>query len=224
MNEAFGEVLPLALGVAISPIPIIAAILMLLSPRAKSTSLGFLVGWVLGILVAAIVFTLLASILPGEDDSSSRPVAGSIKIVLGGLLLAMAGRQWHRRPDGTSEPALPHWMEAIDTMTVGRALVLGFLLSGLNPKNLLMGAAAGVAVGSAGLTVNASVVTIALYTVVAASTVAVPVIAYLLAAARMAAPLTSLRTWLVHNNAAVMTVLLLVIGVVLIGKGIGSYR
>jgi len=108
-------------------------------------------------------------------------------------------------------------------MTVGRALVLGFLLSGLNPKNLLMGAAAGIAIGSADLTTADDVISMAVYTVVAACTVAVPVIAYLFAAERMAEPLASLRTWLVHNNATVMAVLLLVIGVVVIGKGIGSF-
>jgi threonine/homoserine/homoserine lactone efflux protein len=223
MNEVIGETLPLALGVAISPIPIIAAILMLLSPKARSTSLGFLIGWVLGILVAVVIFTLLASVLPEADDTASKPVAGTIKIVLGALLLVLAIKQWRSRPTGDAEPVLPHWMEAIDTMTAGRALVLGFLLSGLNPKNLLMGAAAGIAIGSADLTTDTYVITIAVYTVVAASTVAVPVIAYLLATARMAAPLASLRTWLVHNNSTVMAVLLLVIGVVVIGKGIGNY-
>ena len=49
-----------------------------------------------------------------------------------------------------------------------------------------------------------------------------PVIAYLVASDRMAAPLERLRTWLVHNNATIMGVLLLVIGVVLIGKGLGN--
>ena len=223
MNDVIGETLPLALGVAISPIPIIAAILMLLSPKARGTSLGFLLGWVLGILVAVVAFTLLASVLPEADDSSSKPVAGTIKIVLGALLLVLAIKQWRSRPAGDAEPPLPHWMQAIDTMTAGRALVLGFLLSGLNPKNLLMGAAAGIAIGSADLTTNGYVVTIAVYTVVAACTVAVPVIAYLVATDKMAAPLASLRTWLVHNNSTVMAVLLLVIGVVLVGKGIGSY-
>jgi hypothetical protein len=64
MNGVIGEILPLALGVAISPVPIIAAILMLLSPKAKGTSVGFLGGWVLGIVVAVVPFTLLASVLP----------------------------------------------------------------------------------------------------------------------------------------------------------------
>ncbi|HVK45705.1 MAG TPA: GAP family protein, partial [Micropruina sp.] len=57
----------------------------------------------------------------------------------------------------------------------------------------------------------------------AAASVAVPVIGYLAASAAMAAPLESLRTWLVHNNATVMAVLLLVIGVTMLGKGIASF-
>jgi len=73
MNGVIGEILPLALGVAISPVPIIAAILMLLSPKAKSTSVGFLLGWVLGIVAAVVVFTLLASVLPEADDDTSKP-------------------------------------------------------------------------------------------------------------------------------------------------------
>jgi threonine/homoserine/homoserine lactone efflux protein len=223
VNDVIGEILPLALGVAISPIPIIAAILMLLSPKAKSTSLGFLLGWVLGIVVAVVVFTLLASVLPEADDDASKPVAGTVKVVLGGLLLLLAAKQWRSRTADGAEPALPHWMGAIDTMTAARAVVLGFLLSGLNPKNLLMGAAAGIAIGSASVTLTESVVVLAVFTALAASTVAVPVIAYLLASARMDAPLNSLRTWLVHNNSTVMAVLLLVIGVVLVGKGISSF-
>jgi len=223
VNGVIGEILPLALGVAISPVPIIAAILMLLSPKARSTSVGFLLGWVLGIVAAVVVFTLLASVLPEADDAASKPIAGTLKIVFGVLLLLLAAKQWRSRPRGETEPVLPRWMEAIDTMTTARGLVLGFLLSGLNPKNLLMGAAAGIAIGSATLTLNGSVVVIALFTVIAASTVAIPVIAYLVASARMAAPLDSMRTWLLHNNSTVMAVLLLVIGVVLIGKGISSF-
>lgn len=223
MGPVIGEILPLALGIAISPIPIIAAILMLLSPKAKSTSLGFLLGWVLGIVAAVVVFTLLSSILPQDDADEPAPIAGVIKLVLGAGLLFLAFRQWRSRPHGDAEPALPKWMSAIDTMTAVRALVLGFLLSGLNPKNLLMGVGAGVAIGSESLTGGETTLAIVIFTLIAAASVAVPVIAYLIAATKMTGPLGSLRTWLVHNNATVMTVLLLVIGVVMIGKGIGSF-
>ncbi|SDH35129.1 Threonine/homoserine/homoserine lactone efflux protein [Leifsonia sp. 98AMF] len=223
MGPVIGDVIPLALGVAISPIPIIAAILMLLSPKARGTSLGFLLGWLLGIVVAVVVFTLLSSVLPQGDPDESKPILGTVEIVLGLLLLVLAVQQWRGRPKVGTEPALPKWMSAIDTMTGARALVLGFLLSALNPKNLLMGVAAGVAIGSDAQTTAETVVAVIVYTVIAASTVAIPVIAYLAASARMARPLESLRTWLVYNNATIMAVLLLVIGVVLIGKGLGEF-
>lgn len=223
MGSVIGEILPLALGIAISPIPIIAAILMLLSPKARGTSLGFLLGWILGIVVAVVIFTLLAAVIPQGDSDDPKPIAGVIKIVLGIGLLLLAVRQWRTRPAEGAEPAMPKWMSAIDTMNPGRGLVLGFLLSGLNPKNLLMSVAAGVAIGSAALPPGEATVAVIVFTVIAAATVAVPVIAYLAATTRMAGPLGSLRTWLLHNNATVMAVLLLVIGVVLIGKGIGSF-
>ena len=223
MNEVIGGILPLALGIAISPIPIIAAILMLLSPKAKGTSVGFLLGWVLGIVVAVVVFTLLGAIIPASDPDASKPIAGTIQLVLGVLLLLLALKQWRSRPKGDAEPTMPKWMAAIDQLTAVKGAGLGFLLSAVNPKNLLMAVAAGVAIGTAGLNGGESTLAIVVFTIVAACSVAVPVIAYLVASAKMAGPLESLRHWLVHNNATVMAVLLLVIGVVVIGKGIGQF-
>ena len=223
MGSVIGDILPLALGIAISPIPIIAAILMLLSPKAKATSVGFLIGWVVGIVVAVVVFTVLASIIPASDPSQSKPISGVIKIVLGALLLLLALRQWRSRPKTGEAAALPKWMSAIDTMTAGRGLLLGFLLAALNPKNLLMGVGAGVIIGSAKLSLGSEILAIVIFTIIAACTVAIPVIAYLAASHAMRAPLEGMRGWLVHNNSTVMSVLLLVIGVVLIGKGIGSF-
>jgi threonine/homoserine/homoserine lactone efflux protein len=223
MGSVIGDILPLALGITISPVPIIAAILMLLSPKARVTSVGFLVGWVLGIVVAVVLFTLLASVIPEQDPEGSRPVVGVIELILGVLLLLLALRQWRSRPKPGQDAVLPKWMGAIDQMTAIRGLMLGFLLSAVNPKNLLMAVAAGVAIGSGGLDVGESTIAIVVFTVIAAASVAVPVIAYLIAAERMARPLEALRAWLVQNNATVMSVLLLVIGVVVIGKGIGSF-
>lgn len=225
MNVVIGEILPLALGIAVSPIPIIAAILMLLSPHAKGTSVGFLLGWVVGILVAVTAFSLLASVLPENDDDASDPTAGWIKIGLGVLLLLMAVKQWRGRPTGDQHAELPGWMKAIDTMNAAKGAGLGFLLSAVNPKNLLMAAGAGVIIGgtAAGLETGEEAVAIAVFTVIAAASVAVPVIAYLVASERMAGPLESMRQWLVAENAVVMAVLLLVIGVAMVGKGVASF-
>lgn len=98
-------------------------------------------------------------------------------------------------------------MQAIDEMTAVKGLGLGFALAAVNPKNLLMCIAAGVSIGSA---------------IIASSTVAIPVIGYLVAADRLREPLANLKVWLQDNNTTVMSVLILVVGVVLIGKGIGG--
>jgi threonine/homoserine/homoserine lactone efflux protein len=223
MGAAIGEILPLALGIAISPIPIIAAILMLLSPKARVTSVGFLLGWVIGIVVAVVAFTLLSSILPEDDPTASKPIQGVIQLVLGAILLLLAIKQWRGRPKGDEKPALPKWMQAIDKITFPVAFGLGFLLSALNPKNLIMAAGGGVAIGSASLDVGSVVVVVIVFTVIAACTVAIPVVAYLIAADKLRGPLDGLRGWLEKENAVIMAILLLVIGVSMIGKGIGSF-
>jgi threonine/homoserine/homoserine lactone efflux protein len=223
MGSAFGAVLPLAVGIAISPMPIIAAILMLLSRRARSTSLAFLLGWVFGIVIVVVIFTLLSAILPATNSSAQRPIVGVVQLVLGILLLLLAVRQWRARPKRGATAKLPQWMGAIDSMTPTRGFVLAFILSGPNPKNLLLAVSAGVAIGAAGLSAWRSAIVIIVFVIVACCSVAAPVVAYLVAADRMRGPLDGLRDWLVNNNATIMAVLLLVIGVVVIAKGIQQF-
>jgi threonine/homoserine/homoserine lactone efflux protein len=223
MGSVIGEILPLAVGIAISPIPIIAVILMLLSPRAKGTSVGFMIGWLAGIVVAIVVFTLLSSVIPQRSGGGSS-AGGVIKIIFGVLLLFLAFRQWRGRPAKGEQATMPKWMSAIDSMTVAKALGLGFLLAAVNPKNLLMAASAGLIVGGAGLGFGQGLaLVIIIFVLLAACTVVIPVIGYLIASARLAGPLDRLRGWLVENNSTIMAVLLLVIGVAVIGKGIASF-
>ena len=217
MGAVIGEILPLAIGVAVSPIPIIAAILMLFSKRAGSTSTGFLIGWIVGIVVVTAIFTALAGTLQMGGEPSA--AASWIKIGLGVLLLVVGIRQWRGRGGQHDNPK---WMAAIDDFTFVKALGLGFLLSAVNPKNLIMAAGAGVAIGSAAVGLDGDAVAVAVFTVIAASTVAVPVLGYLVAAERMRGPLDSLKGWLQNNNATVMATLILVIGAVLVGKGVSG--
>ncbi|KAB2389941.1 GAP family protein [Actinomadura montaniterrae] len=223
MGEVIGTLLPLAIGVAVSPIPIIAVILMLLAPRARATGLGFLAGWVCGVLAATVVLLLIANGL-GMTAASGRPKTGVswIKLLLGVLLLILAAKQFTARPDPGEQAEMPAWMKAIDTFTPVRAASLGVLLSAVNPKNLMMCAAAGIAVSQGRLSTGGQIVAVAVFTLIAVSSVAVPVIVYVADTARMRRPLDALKTWLERNNTTVMFVLLLVIGVVLIGKGIGG--
>jgi threonine/homoserine/homoserine lactone efflux protein len=222
MGAVIGDLLPLAVGVAVSPVPIMAVILMLLAPRAGGTSTGFLVGWVLGIAVATVVFTLVAGATDLGDPANPSALASWVKLILGALLLLLAVRDLRGKPAADGKPALPRWMSAIEAMTPPRAVGLAFLLAAVNPKNLAMCVAAGVAVAGGSTSGGGTAVAVAVFTALAASTVAVPVLAYAVAAGRMRGPLDRLRTWLERHNSAVMGTLLLVIGVVLAGKGIAG--
>ena len=140
----------------------------------------------------------------------------------GALFLVLAGRQWRGRPTTGERAELPKWMTAVDSMTPAKALLLGLFLSAVVPKNLLLALSAGVIVGEAALRVGQAAVVILIFTVIATSTVAVPVVAHLVAPARIGGPLEQLRDWLVDNNVTIMVVVLLVIGVVMIGNSIAS--
>jgi threonine/homoserine/homoserine lactone efflux protein len=221
MGQVVGDILPLAVGVAVSPVPIIAVILMLFAPRAGGTSACFLIGWVAGI-VAVLVIALLAAGGATGDDSGPSAVVSWLKLVLGAGLLFLAVRQWRSRPAEGEQPTLPKWMAAIDSFTPLKALGLAFLLAGVNPKNLALGVAAGVTIGQAGLAGGQATLAGVVFVVIAVSTVAGPVLAYAVASEQMTGPLDRLKSWLQANNATVMAVLLLVMGASVVGKGLAG--
>jgi hypothetical protein len=147
VGPVIGDLLPLALGIAISPVPIIAIILLLLSPRPGLTSVGFLVGWVVAIAVVVTAVALLYDPVDDSDSSGPSTTTSVVKLVLGLLSIALAVKQWGGRPKPGEKAVLPKWMAAIDKVTPVRSLDMGALLSGLNPKNLTLGLAAGVTIG-----------------------------------------------------------------------------
>jgi threonine/homoserine/homoserine lactone efflux protein len=222
MGETIGEMLPLSVGIAISLTTIITTFLMLLSPKAKGRSVALLIGCVVGVAGAVALFAWLSALLPTHDSDRSSPTAGVIKLVGGVVLVLLAARQWRHRPSPGEEPELPTWMAGVDSMPPVKALGLGLVLTAVVPKNLLIALAAGVILGEAGLRVGQTAVVILLFTVIATSTVAIPVVAHLVASARMSGHFDELRRWLVRNSVAIMVIVLLVIGIVMIGNGIAS--
>jgi hypothetical protein len=221
LGGAIGELLPTALGVAISPIPIIAAVLMLMSARARETAPAFALGWVVGLAVVGAIVLVVANPADVSGDGSGSTASGWIKIAIGVLFLLLAGAQWRRRPTPGEEARLPQWMAAIDRMPALRAFALAVALAAINPKNLALTLAGSLSIAQAGLSTGQSVVALAVFVAIAASTVAGPVLAFLLMRQRVEAPLLRAKDWLARENATVMCVLLLVLGVVVLGKGIG---
>jgi threonine/homoserine/homoserine lactone efflux protein len=220
VGSAIGGILPLAVGVAISPVPIIAVILMLFSARAKVNGPVFAVGWVLGIGAVTAIALLVANGSDAGTSGSAKDIVSWIKLALGVLLVVAAQRQWRSRPAPGEQPAMPKWMAGIDAFTTGKALVLGAALGAVNPKNLALGLAAGASIAQTNIASAQQWGTALIFVALASVTVALPVVYYLLGGATAQHTLDSWKAWLQHNNATVMAVLLVVFGFVLIGQSI----
>jgi hypothetical protein len=222
MGPVIGDLLPLAVGVAISPVPIIAIILMLITPRARSNGIAFLVGWSGAIAIVAIVGGALLGAADTASGSSASTWSSLLRIVLGALLLLLAARDWRGRPRHGEPSKLPAWMSALDRTTPVRSLGMAALLAGVNPKNLLLNIAAATTIAAAGLTTAQDAVAIAIYVVLASVSIVAPLAVYLAMGARAQQVLGGWKEWLTQHNEAVMAVLFLVIGAMVLGKGVSG--
>jgi Sap, sulfolipid-1-addressing protein len=115
---------------------------------------------------------------------------------------------------------MPKWMAGIDTLKPVKPLGLGLLLAGVNPKNLMLAAAAGAGLAALRLSSANAVGSLIVFVIIASLTIAGPVVYYLLGGEQAKSRLDEMKNWLVLHNNAVMAVLFLVLGANLIAKGL----
>lgn len=221
MLEAMGDVLPAAMGVALSPFPIIAIVLVLSTPKARANALGFAGGWVAGL--GAITAVLVFVTDPVDDAGSDAGVIVAwIKVVVGVALLALAAKKWRTRPRDGEEPTTPGWMASLDAIEPVRAIGLGAALGAANPKNLAFTFAAASSIAELGLHGTDAGVAGGIYVLLASITVLVPVVAHLVMGARVEPALNSVKEFMLANNAVIMMVILLVLGAKVLGDGLAG--
>jgi hypothetical protein len=221
MGPAISEVLPWAIGVAISPIPLIAVILMLFTPRAKANGPAFLLGWVVGLGLLATVVYVIADAANVATDSSASDSTSTVKVVLGAALLFGGLRRLRNRTPTGTEPTMPKWMASVDAFTPVKAAGLGVVLGAVNPKNLVLTLGAATGLAQLGGSTGDAVAGLIAFVVIASSTTAFAVGYRLFGGERSRAHLDDAKAWLLVHNEAVMAVLFLVFGVVLLSEGLG---
>jgi threonine/homoserine/homoserine lactone efflux protein len=221
LNEAVGELLPAAVAVALSPIPIVAVVLVLHSPRARSNGLAFAAGWISGLTAVSVIVVLIVS---GASDPGSEAATGVnwLMAAIGALFLVMAARLWKNRPKPGEVAAMPGWMASIDSVSPKRALLLGVALSAANPKNLALTVAASAAIADAGLDGTDTAIAVATFVAIGSSTV-VGAVAFYLAAPRTAErPLAAVKQFMSDNNTTIMMVILTLLGAKLLGDALAG--
>ena len=222
MRQVIGDVLPFAVVVMVSPINIVAAILLLFSKRPLLNASCYLVGFVVGLTLVIGGLTVLANAIGLVSGSDRSRGASVFLLALGAALIIVAVRKFHRRP-GPDEPAsLPEWMDGIAGFSARRSFAIGAAIGAGNPKNIAVALGTSVAVSSAGLTTAQQVVVLVVYIFLACLGVAAPIVTMLVLGDRAGAVLVGWKAWLTRNNSTMMAVIYLFFGIFLIGKNLGA--
>jgi hypothetical protein len=210
-----GQTLPYALGILLSPLPVIPVLFILLGPRPRSSSIGYAFGWCCGIAFFTEIFVLI-SVFITNIESTPRWLSWAL-IPLGIALLLLAIQRWSVRH---KPQPLPGWMTALETASPAKAFGLGFLVSIVSSPVFLIGA--GLTIGTASQSAAKDALDVLTFTVIASGLVILPVVLYLIAGKSVASALLASKQWLERNYATVSTVILFVFGVLILMKGIGS--
>lgn len=131
MGALFVDLIPPALGLAVTPAVIVTCVLFLSSRRPVANALWFAVPF-------AVVYTVLAVIVLTVAQAGSEPLIDTrtkhwVGLSVGLLLLAIAGLTYLRgRNTGSAEE--PQWVKRIDSATTRTAIVVGVAEAVVNPN------------------------------------------------------------------------------------------
>ncbi|WP_460105395.1 GAP family protein [Streptomyces sp. YKOK-J1] len=219
--QTMGAVLPAALAVALSPFPLVGIVLILAGSRGRRNGPLFAAGWVAGLAVAATVVVLVFG-RADDPDSTSSAIADWGRVLAGAALVVWGVRKWWTRPSTGETARPPRWMASLGDVTAGRALLLGALLSGANPKNLVLTASAATAAVEAGAHGSDLVLAVALFVLLGSCTVLGAVAAHLLGGRRAASFLDDVRKFMIANSVVITAVVLVLLGSNILGDGLAG--
>lgn len=220
MLAVLADLLTLGIAITISPLAIVAVILMATSGKGRTNGTAFILGcYVFAIVFVGVLVLLGRSSGAEEPDSGPHITIDVIEILLGLFLLALAVMSWRKR----SHEGTPKWMDSLDGLTVWKAFLVGILISGpLSPKDLPLLIAAGGRISQATLPAEEVIAVVLIFGIIGITAVSIPWLISVISPSKVEVRLTGMRTWLVSNHAVIMTVLFVILGFKLIGAGIAD--
>ncbi|WP_382309742.1 GAP family protein [Herbiconiux sp. UC225_62] len=236
MADLILSLIPLALGIVMSPLAIMALVAVLLSRLARANGIAFLAGWIVAVAIGlGASFWLLGLLELHELDAP--PVWVPIVRLLLSLLLGVAAwwtyRKGHARTVAMAKattptevtaaaPQLPGWLKSIDAFTPARSFALGLGIFILNPVDLSCAVLAALDLRLAALSTASNVWVLVIFGVISVLPIAVPVILVLVRGEAAAPVLGRVRSWIASHTSVLNAALILVIAVLQLQKALST--
>lgn len=219
LADAIGKMLPVIMAIALTPIQIVAVIMILGGPNARASGPAFLVGWLAALSAVTAVAILLVEQL---DDSNRTPLVHWLQIALGILLLWVALRLWQKRPRDDAEPAPPKWLSSIGDARPGRACFLGAALCAGNPKIVALVLAGMSSLAYLSLSPSEVIAVAIAFILLGSSPVIALVLAHAVGGDSTEGSIEALKTFMLRNNNVILMVVFALLGTSVIGNGISG--
>jgi hypothetical protein len=210
------ELLPLALTVAFTMLPIIGTLIVLLSSERASRGWLITAGYAAGLALTSTVATV-GLVRTGLPDLSG---GGFVELAAGAALVIVGVVRFLRRRASPTHPANQSALvRRLEKVSGWGAAAFGFQFA-FHPENLVLVAAASTRIVAADLEPGQAVVVIGLFCLVAVSTVAIPSAVFGMAGTRVRSAFEATRDWLLRNSSIITSALLILVGGVLIVVGV----
>lgn len=219
MNGTFLDVLPLAVGIAASPLAIITMLLLLVQRRLRP-ALWFLAGWTLGLLLLFTIVMFWGDNMPTRDRELVSPYVGYFKVLIGFLLIALGMLSYVRSRRSTAPKELPAVIRSVDKLTPARSAGAAAFMATINVKNVMLLLAFAVAVSAQPRPPLISATAVILFIIIASLALAVPVLYALIRGRDAEMQLQRWQEWLVNNQGVVMAVFIGLVGLNTIVRGL----
>ncbi|HXY28032.1 MAG TPA: GAP family protein [Acidimicrobiales bacterium] len=224
MSEALRESIPMAVVIAIFPVPIIAVVLLLTTKRARLIAPLFVTGWVVGLGAVGAIILAVADAADASESGSPATWVAAIKLAIAVALLVIGWRQYQSRPRAGESPHMPRWMGGVEVMPPHVAVATGVALAVLNPKNLLLAAAGAASIAQTGISGVHQALAYAVFVLIASCGVAIPVVAFFALGDRALPLLEGMRDWMTRNMALMVSLLCVLIACKLIWDAVEILR
>jgi hypothetical protein len=214
MGHLLLQIMPVAVAIAVNPVPIIAAIVMTATERPVANGVAYLAALIaVSYGFGAIVLVLFHGTALGAGTRTGRFIL-VLWLLIGVTFLAAFVVLLVRRPKPGEKGKEPGWMRWI-----GRLGPLGAAVVGVMLVNYEMEGPALSDILASPVTRAEAFVALALFVVVAVSTSAVPVVSCIVAPSAVGAVLERAKGWLTRYNRPILMVAFAAIGVLYSVKG-----